>query len=585
MRSFFKIFFASFLALVTFALIGFFIMAALIAAMTSRQEVKTGAKAVLYIDLNQTFPEQTQENPIAGFSSGDVYDYTGLHDLVRMIRYAKSDSAVKGIYLKCDDNENGFATTEEIRNALLDFKRSNKFIYAYGDVISQKAYYIGNMATKIYCNPKGGVEWKGYSLDYMFLKQTLQRLNIEPQIFYAGKFKSATEPFREEKMTAPNRLQSMQLISSLYNNLLLKTQQARSIDTFSLHSYANALLIRTADDALKYKLIDGLKYDDEVHDEIKQLLKVKKDAKINFVPIGKYAQSVNFKTGKGKDRIALIYAQGDIVDGKGEQGQIGGETFRGLIRKARMDEDVKAIVFRVNSGGGSALASENLWRELSVARKEKPVIMSFGDLAASGGYYLACNADSIFAQPNTITGSIGVFAIVPNMQGFFKNKLGVTFDGVKTAEHADAMSFIKPLSEVEKVYVQNIVDTIYQTFLTRVATGRNFSMAITDSIGQGRVWMGEKALQLGLVDKMGNLQDAIDCAARMSKLKNFRLKEYPEPQSIFDIIFGNYKKVAKTRAIKEELGDEGFSIYSSIKRVKELVGSVQARLPFECRIN
>lgn len=222
-----------------------------------------------------------------------------------------------------------------------------------------------------------------------------------------------------------------------------------------------------------------------------------------------------------------------------------------------------------------------MWRELSVTRKEKPVVISFGDVAASGGYYLACNADSIFAQPSTITGSIGVFTLVPNMQSFFKNRLGVTFDGVKTAEHADAMSVVKPLNAVERNYLQRMVDTIYQTFLTRVANGRKLPVAVVDSMGQGRVWMGEKALQLKLVDKLGNLQDAVDCAARMAKITDYRLKEYPEPQNIFDLIFGNYKKMTKAEAIREELGDEGFKIYHSIRRIKQLMGSIQARIPFE----
>ncbi|MEJ7769969.1 MAG: signal peptide peptidase SppA [Chitinophagaceae bacterium] len=585
MRNFFKIFFASLLALIVFVVIGIFILVGLVSTVASSDEVETGSKAVLFIDLNQAFPEQTQENPIAGLSSGDQYDYPGVYDMVRMIRFAKSDSAVKGIYLKCNDNMNGFATTEELRGALLDFKKSNKFIYAYGEVIPQKAYYIGNVATRLYCNPKGGVEWKGYSLDYIFVKQALDRLDIDPQIFYAGKFKSATEPFREEKMTSPNKVQSLEFLSYLYNDLLLKTSETRGIDTASLHAYANNFLIRTASDAVRYKLVDGMRYDDEVQNEIKNRLKIKPEDKINWVPIGKYAQAVNYKSGKGKERIALIYAQGDIVDGKGDRGQIGSETYRALIRKARLDKNVKAVVFRVNSGGGSGLASENLWRELTITRKVKPVILSFGDYAASGGYYLACNADSIFALSTTLTGSIGVFSIVPNMQNFFKNKLGITFDGVKTAEHADAMSSIKPLSALERTYIQNDVDTFYQTFLTRVADGRKMNIAEVDSMAQGRVWMGGKALQLGLVDKLGNLQDAVDCAARMAKIKDYRLNEYPEPQSIFDIIFGNYKKMSQANAVREELGEEALSFYTSLKRVKSYIGTIQARLPFEIKID
>jgi protease-4 len=584
MKSFLKIFFASFLALLVFVTVGIFLLAAIVGTVASSKEVDTGSKGVLYIDLNQAYPEQLQQNIIAGLSSGDVYDYPGVYDIVRMIRYAKSDSSIKGIYLKCNDNPNGFATSEELRNALQDFKGSKKFIFAYGDIIPQKAYYVGNIANKIYCNPKGGVEWKGYSLDYVFFKQALARLDIEPQIFYAGKFKSATEPFREDKMSEPNKVQSLEFLSYLYNTLLLKTSQARGIDTATLHAYANNFSIQTANDALKYRLVDGVKYDDEVQAELKGLLDIKKEDKINFVPIGKYEKAVNYKTGKGSNRIAMIYAQGDIVDGKGDQGQIGAETFRSYIRKARLDKDVKAVVFRVNSGGGSGLASENIWRELTITRKEKPVILSFGDYAASGGYYLAANADSIFAQPTTLTGSIGVFSIVPNMQGFFKNKLGVTFDGVKTAEHADALSAIKPMSDVERRFIQNDVDTFYQTFLSRVAEGRNMSTVMADSIGQGRVWMGEKALRLGLVDKLGGIQDAVDCAARMAKLSEYRIKEYPEPQNLLDLLLGNYKKVSKATAIKEELGEEGFSLYTSLKRVKEYIGTIQARIPFEYSI-
>ena len=579
-------FFAALLAAIVFVFIGVLVLAGIVGSLASSKEVKTGGKAVVVIDLNDAFLEQVKENPLSGFSSGDVYDQPGLFDVVRLIRYAKSDPDVSGIYLKSNGNSNGFATSEEIRNALADFKKSRKFVYAYGDVISEKAYSVANVADKIYCNPQGGVEWKGYSLDYVFFKQALDRLEIKPQIFYAGKFKSATEPFRETKMTDPNRIQSLELLSYLYNRLLLSTAATRGLDTATLHAYANNYSIRTAGDAAKYKLIDAVKYDDEVQSELKTKLGIGQKDKINYTPIGKYAKSVAFRTGKGTGRIALIFAEGDIVDGKGDQGQIGGDTFRGWVRKARMDDDVKAIVFRVNSGGGSALASESIWRELQIARKSKPVIVSFGDVAASGGYYISCGADSIFAQPNTITGSIGVFTIIPDLQSFFTNKLGVTFDGVKTADHADAMSAVKPLTAVEKVFVQNDVDTIYHTFLSRVALGRKMPVAAVDSIGQGRVWMGEKALQLGLVDKLGNLQDAVDCAARLAKLQDYRLKEYPEPQSIFDMILGNSRKVEETKmkAIKEEIGEEGYSIYTSMRKIKGAVGKAQASMPFELNI-
>jgi len=585
MNSFLKVFLASLLATLIaiglFALISFVIMVGLVSSLSSPGKPDTGSKAVLMIDLDEEIHEQVKENPFAAFNSDNQFNQPGLYDMVRLIRHAKSDSSIKGIYIKCIDNANGIGTSEELRNALLDFKTKNKFIIAYGDVISQKAYYVANVADKIYCNPKGGLEWKGYSIEYVFLKQALQKLEIQPQIFYAGKFKSATEPFREDKMTEPNRVQSRELLQYIYKNLLINTAKARGVDTPTLHQYADQYLIRTATDAAKYKLIDGVKYDDEVQSEIKKLIKIDQDARINFVSAGKYAKAVNYKPGSGGDRIALIYAEGDIVNGKGDQGQIGGDRFRELVRKARFDEKVKAVVFRVNSGGGSALASEIIWREISITRKTKPVILSFGDVAASGGYYLAADADSIFAQPNTITGSIGVFTIIPNMQGFFKDKLGVTFDGVKTAEHADAMSAVKPLSEVEKRFVQADVDSIYQTFLTRVAVGRKMGMAQVDSIAQGRVWTGERAVTLGLVDKIGNIQDAVDCAARMAKLKKYSIREYPEPQNFLQTLLGDYTENAKTKAIKEELGEEDYRIFSSIKKIKQFLGSAQMTMPFQ----
>ena len=566
MRQFLKFFLAAFLALIIFTVIGIFIMAGWIGSIASSKTVETGSKAILYIDASKHFPEQSVENPLASLSKEDDYSVPGLFDAVRLIRHAKSDSAIKGIYLKIDDNNNGFASTEELRNAIIDFKSAKKFVIAYGDVISQKAYYLANVADKIYCNPKGSVEWKGFAIEYTFFKNALDKLEIEPQIFYAGKFKSATEPFRAEKMSDPNKVQSLELIRDIYQQLLRTTSESRKIDTATLHRYANEYSIRFATDAAKYKLIDAAIYDDEVKDELRTKIGIEKTAAINFVDIGKYAEAVNYKTGKGTDKVALIFAEGNIVDGKGSDENIGGDRYRTLIRKARLDKTVKAIVFRVNSGGGSALASENMWRELTMARKEKPVIMSFGDVAASGGYYLACNADSIFAQPNTITGSIGVFSIIPNMSGFFKDKLGVTFDGVKTAEHADIPTASKPLSAVERTFFQNDVDSIYHTFLTRVSEGRKLSYAFTDSIAQGRVWMGERALRLGLVDRIGNLQDAIDCASRMAKIKEYRVREFPEPTNIFDRIFGRFSTEAKAASVKEELGDDGYKIYNSLRR-------------------
>jgi protease IV len=583
MNSFFKIFFASLLALLVFTLIGFFIFTAMLSSLATPVKERIGSKAVLVLDLSMPFPEIPVNNPFAGLGGEDQYDIPSVYDVVRLIQAAGKDSAIKGIYINSGNNSNGFGASEDIRNALLQFKRTGKFIYSYADVITQGGYYVANVSDRIYCNPKGGLDWRGYSMSLFFMKGTLEKLEIEPQIFYAGKFKSATEPFRESKMTEPNRIQTTEILNDLYGHFLQQCASSRKLDTATLHRYADQNSLQTARAAQEAGLIDGLRYDDEVKDEIRQLLKVDKQDKLNMVPLGKYAKAAQFKR-SGREKIMVIYAQGDIIDGKGDRDMIGSETYVGLVRKARLDKSIKAIVFRINSGGGSAMASENIWRELTLARKEKPVVLSFGDVSASGGYYLSCNADSIFAQPNTITGSIGVFSILPNMQKFFNNKLGMTFDGVKTSPDADALSVVKPLTESQRRWLQNDVDSIYSTFLNRVAEGRKKDVAYVDSIAQGRIWSGSRALQLGLVDRLGGLQDAIDCAARMAKVSDYKLREYPEPENIFSRLFGNYSQNARAKAIKEELGAEGFKTYQSIKRAKQLVGVTQARLPFEFSI-
>ena len=584
MRGFFKSFFAALLALVIFTVLLVLILFGIVGNLLSPSRPVVGDKAILFVDLGQTYREQAQDNPLSDFGSDDEYDVPGLYDVVREIAYAKQDTAIKGIYLKCNNDPNGFATNEEIRLALADFKKSGKFVYAYGEAISQKAYYVAGVADKIYRHPKGDLEWKGFAAEMMYLKGALQKLEIDPQIFYAGKFKSATEPLREDRMTDANRLQLTQLLGDFYNRLLQYTAQSRGLDTAVLRKCANEHLIREAADALEYRLVDGLKYDDEVKDELREKLNVDKHAWLNFVSLGKYAKAVNYKA-TGKDKISLIYAEGDVVDGKGEKDEIGSDTYRWLIRKARFDKDVKAIVVRVNSGGGSSMASEDIWREITLAKKEKPVVVSFGDVAASGAYYLSCDADSIFALPGTITGSIGVFTIIPNLQSFFKDKLGVTFDGVKTAPEADVLSSVRPLTPGERTYVQNQVDTIYATFKTRVADGRRKDAGYIDSIAQGRIWSGSFGLSLGLVDRIGTLQDAIICAARMGGTHDYRLVEYPEPRSFLERILGTYKRSAGVKAaVKEEVGEEGYRAWLTLKKIKGITGITETRLPFDLTI-
>jgi protease-4 len=580
MVSFLKSFFAALLAILVFTVICLAILIVRLSFLASSSQIETGKNAVIVLDLSEAFHEQMVENPLAILSSEDQYSRPGLYDVIRMIRYASHDNAIRGIYLKCNANANGFASSEEIRNALLAFRKSGKFIVAFGDIIPQKAYYVANAASRIYCNPKGGVDWRGFAAIFTFFKSALQKLEIEPQIFYAGKFKSATEPFREEKMTDANRLQTTELLEDLFNRLLNETGRARGLDTAVLRHCAEAHLVQSAHDALQYGLVDGLAYDDQVGTEIRNRMDMDSLESINFIPIEKYAHSVSYKR-SGKERIALIYAEGEIIGGKNDQQEIGGDIYRSYIRNARMDKNIKAIVLRINSGGGSSLISENLWRELAVARKMKPVIISFGDVAASGAYYMSCQADSIFAQPNTITGSIGVFSIIPNMQSFFKNKLGITFDGVRTAPDADEYSGTKPLTELQKKYFQNQVDSIYLDFRTRVADGRKKTVAYVDSIGQGRVWTADRGLELGLVDRMGGLEDAIDCAARMAGISDYHLVEYPGERNFLELLFGNYKKNLASSAVKDDLGTDGYRLFIQYRRIRQMLGSTQSRMPFE----
>lgn len=585
MGGFFKMLFASLLALIIFSVAGFFIFLAAIASLASSDKPVVEKNSVLVLNLGQAYLEQEVDNPLASLSGSGELNVPGVYDVIRLIQKAAKDVKIKGIYLQSGINPNGFATSEEIRNALIDFKKSGKFILAYSEMMNQKSYHVANVADKLYINPKGFFDWTGFSSELLFLKGTLEKLDIEPQIFYAGKFKSATEPFRTDKMTGENKLQTSVWLNDLYSHFLVKAAEARKIDTATLHQLANEAAIKNPTDALAHKLIDGVKYDDEVKDEIKEKLKLGKYDKINLISINSYFKAGGYKKSSG-EKIALIYAQGTIIDGGGGDEQIASADYIKLIRKARLDKTIKAIVFRVNSGGGSALASETIWRELSLAKKEKPVVVSFGDVAASGGYYISCAADSIFASPTTITGSIGVFGIIPNMEGFFKNKLGVTFDGVKTGPYADLGAIYRPMNENEKKFVQQSIDEIYVSFKQRVADGRKKTVEFVDSIAQGRVWSGNRAIDNGLIDKFGGLQDAIDCAARMAKLKDYRLREYPEVQSIFDKLFGGTKdNTLKTEMIRKELGEEQFKIYNEMLRVKQMSNTPQARLPFEFFVN
>ncbi len=579
MRSFLKFFLASFVALVIFSFLSFLFMIMVFARMGAKKKVVVGSNAVVVVDLAQTFHELRTDDPFLGLYTSESGNVPGLFDAVRNIRSAATDDNVKGIFIKADGNGNGFAASEELRRAITDFRKSGKFVYAYAESLSQNAYYVASASSKVYVHPKGGVDFTGYSMTMMYLKGLLEKLEIEPQIFYNGRFKSATEPLREYKMSDANRIQTTEFLNELYGDFLTKVGESRKIDTATLHGYANDGLILEPSDAEHYKLIDGLRYDDQVMDEIKRSLAIGGEEKVNFISLSRYATA---RGGYGDDygNIALIYGEGEIRTGEDGDKMIASDDYVKMIREARQDKEIRAIVFRVNSPGGSALASENIWRELSLARKAKPVIVTMGDYAASGGYYIACMADSIFAEPNTLTGSIGVFTVLPNMQGFFNNKLGITFDGVKTAPFADAGSASRPLTDKEKVLVQRSVDSIYATFKHRVAEGRKLDAAVVDSISQGRVWTGRQALKLGLVDRLGGVQDAIDCATRMANIPEPRLITYPRPKNTFEKFMKGFNESVKANYLKEELGSD-YRIYETIKKVRAMQGEAQAKLPYE----
>lgn len=586
MKSFFKSFFAALLAMIVFTtlIFGFFFFLFGSLASSTEKTTTIGSNAVLVLDLSKEFREQDMEDPFEEFADSDVEHTPALLDMVQMVNYAAKDDQVKGIYIKCGSNGNSMAASEELRQALLNFKKSKKFIYAYSETIAQSAYYVAAVADKIYCHPQGGLEWSGFSANLLFFKGTLEKLEIEPQIFYAGKFKSATEPFREYKMTDANKVQTLAFLNDMYGRFLQAAADGRKMDTAILRKLAVTGVVQSAHDAVKYQLIDGVKYDDEVKTVLSNKLKLDNE-RINFVSFADYAKAVSYNPYSGTDKIALVYADGDIVDGKSEDDRvIASDRFRTLLRKIRLDDGIKAVVFRVNSPGGSALASDVIWREITLIKKKKPVIVSMGDYAASGGYYIACAADSVFANPSTLTGSIGVFGIIPNMQAFLKNKLGITGDGVKTAPYADMGSIDRPLTEMEKRFVQNSIDSIYHTFKTRVANGRKLSIEYVDSIAQGRVWTGAAATKIGLVDRNGTLQDAIASAAKMAKTSSYQIRTYPDKINVFDQIFKSFQQNTKANAIREEIGEDQYKLLKEWKKVQEMVGATQARLPYNIQL-
>lgn len=578
MRNFLKIVLASLVALFLFTVIGFALLIGM-ASVFSNEEAKTIAtNSVLVIDIAENFPEQSKTDGVTEFLNKKNGKIPSLSELIALIQHAQQDSTIRGIYIKCQENPNGYAASEEIRTALLEFKKSNKFIIAYGETITQKGYWIADVADKIFAHPQGGLEWSGFSYETMFLKGLLDKLEIQPQVFYAGKFKSATEPFRYAEMSPSNKLQTSVWLNGVYQNFIDGVAAQRNIHADTLKVWSNKGSVQTANDALNKQLLDGLYYDDQVKKLIAKRVQVAKEQDISFVSINDYASAVAIR-GKGDGKIAVIYADGDIVMGKNQKESIASDDYRALLQKIRSDKNINAVVIRVNSPGGSALASDIIWREIDLLKKEKPVVVSMGNVAASGGYYISCNADSIFADANTITGSIGVFSVVPNLSNFMKNKLGITFDRVNTSTYADAPTTTRALNATEQKFMQAGVDSIYYAFKSRVAQGRKKSIEYVDSIAQGRVWIGSDAIKVGLVDRIGNLNQAIASAAKMAHLKGYGLKAYPENRSFLEDLIDGYEDKVKTKAIQSEIGVDEWHTLQQLKSIKQMMGQPQTRLP------
>ncbi len=572
------------LSLFVLVLILIGIAASMVSSLNDGESVSISDNTILQITFESAIKERTDKNPLSGLDFSGIHnDKTpGLDEILKSLTKAKSDDRIKGILLELTGIEAGMATTEEIRNALLDFKKSGKFIYAYGESYSQKAYYLATVADSIYLYPTGDIDLRGLHADLMFFKGTMEKLEIKPEIIRHGKFKSAVEPFMYDKMSNENREQVTVFLNSIWKNILSGIAVSRNLEVAKLQEIADGVLARNADEAVNMHLVDKLVYYDEVLDNLKRKTGQKEKDKLNFVSLKKYTQAFVKADDFSAKKIAVVYAYGNIVSGEGDDDESGSDRIAKALRKARLDTTIKAIVFRVNSPGGSALASDVIWRETVLAQKAKPFIVSMGDYAASGGYYISCVADTIVARPNTITGSIGVFGLLFNAENMFKNKLGITFDSVKTGKYADLGSFHKPMSDKERQIIQDEVERIYDIFITHVSEGRKMSKAAVDSIGQGRVWTGIDAKRLGLVDVLGGLNDAIAIAAGKANLTKYRTIALPEQKEFFEKLMQDLNTEARTTFMKEQLGDS-YEYYKGLNNLVKQNG-ILAKMPMTLEI-
>ncbi len=589
MRDFFKFMFASMLGFFLTSIILFFLLFAFVMAMISfaqPEEVMIGNKAILHIKLDYVIEDRSSNDPFAsGFNFAPFSSNPGLNEVLKNIEKARNDDRIKGIFLDLMDVPSGLATIAEIRNALVDFKTSGKFIYTYGQIISQKAYYLSTVSDKICLNPVGMIELRGFRGDVMFIKGLLEKLEIEPQIIRHGKYKSAIEPLILDRMSEANKEQTLAFIQSMWNDAIGGMAQSRNLSLEEINRIADRLEASRSEDAYKLKLIDSVIYYDQFLTMLAQRIDKENINKEDLISLSKYT-TVSHNTVKekrSKNKIAVVFASGTISQGEGSDQSIGSDKIARTIRNARLDNTIKAIVLRVNSPGGDGIASDVILREVNMTKTVKPVVVSMGDYAASGGYYISCGANKIIAQPNTITGSIGVFGVIPNFQKFFNNKLGITFDEVKTNENSDFIGVTKPMSEFQYALLQEEIDNFYATFISHVSVGRNMPVEKVDEIGQGHVWSGTDAKEIGLVDELGGLNDAVKAAAELAAIEDYRIVEMPALLDPFEKLITDLMGESTQTLLQKELGTN-YKYYKYVKGLAEIKG-IQARLPFEIDIN
>lgn len=540
------------------------------------KSVKVKPNSVLEFTFESPIPEKTNNVSVNAFDLNQQ-DNVGLYKIVKAIEKAKTDSKIKGILLNFKGSNGGLAKKATIRNAILDFKESGKFVDSYGDFYSQGQYFIASVADKITVSPVGGVDFHGFGTVGLFYKNLLDKLGVDFQTFYVGKYKGASEAMRLTKYSADNKYQTHEYLDALYNNVVSDIAASRNITDNELKRIANEALLRSSQDAITYKLADRVGYYSDILDDLRTKLGLEDDEKVNFVSIEKYASKTKLsKNLTAKSKIAVVNAEGMIVMGKKEGGLISAEFYTKMIRKIRMDERIKALVLRVNSGGGSALASDLIWKEIDLFKKTgRPVVVSMGDVAASGGYYIASPADSIFAEKNTITGSIGVVGGIWSVHDFLKEKLGVTMDSVKTSKFA-AMSNVYDLTVEEKEIIQSSVQSMYNTFISRVGAGRGMDTSAVHKVAQGRVWAAEDALEVGLIDKIGSLDDAIHSAASLAGIEKYKIKSYPLAKSKIEQII----KQITGESVKMSVVDSELEAWIPNYTKLKLMGSIKGPMVF-----